>query len=159
MVANYQGAYYDALAAQAANPLASGPPASPFTVSGCSPGGTPISPYPYNDAALMNFFRPGGLNPSIIGAYASVGDPTGCIPQAIATTMVQPQASTLPAVRKRTSAAAFPSATWTPITPTAAPSITASAPTSANASADTTSSSLPIPGRTPSTTPPICNRP
>ncbi len=31
----------------------------------------------------MNFFRPGGLNPSIIGAYASVGDPLGCIPQAI----------------------------------------------------------------------------
>ena len=90
MVANYQGAYYDALAAQAANPLAPGPPASPFTVSGCSPGGTPISPYPYNDAALMNFFRPGGLNPSIIGAYASVGDPTGCIPQAIATTMATP---------------------------------------------------------------------
>jgi hypothetical protein len=90
MVANYQGAYYDALAAQAANPLAPGPPASPFTVSGCSSGRTPTSPYPYNDAALMNFFRPGGLNPSIIGAYASVGDPTGCIPQAIATTMATP---------------------------------------------------------------------
>ena len=26
--------------------------------------------------------RPGGLNPSIIGAYASVGDPLGCIAQA-----------------------------------------------------------------------------
>jgi hypothetical protein len=32
----------------------------------------------------MNFFRPGGLNPSIIGAYASIGDPLGCIPQAVA---------------------------------------------------------------------------
>ena len=30
----------------------------------------------------MNFFRPGGLNPSIIGAYASVGDPLGCIAKA-----------------------------------------------------------------------------
>jgi len=30
----------------------------------------------------MNFFRPGGLNPSIIGAYASIGDPLGCIAQA-----------------------------------------------------------------------------
>ncbi len=82
MVANYQAAYYDALALNPINPSL---PASPFTVSGCSAGGTATSPYPYNDAALMNFFRPGGLNPSIIGAYASVGDPTGCIPQAIAT--------------------------------------------------------------------------
>jgi hypothetical protein len=41
--------------------------ASPFTVSGCGPG--------YVDAALMNFFRPGGLNPSVaLGFYAS-GDP------------------------------------------------------------------------------------
>jgi hypothetical protein len=79
MVANYEGAYYDALASGGATP------ASPFTVSGCSPGGTATSPFPYVDASLMNFFRPGGLNPSIIGAYAAVGDPLGCIPQAIAT--------------------------------------------------------------------------
>jgi hypothetical protein len=79
MVANFEGAYYDALAAGGT------PPASPFTVSGCSPGGSATSPFPYNDAALMNFFRPGGLNPSIIGAYASVGDPFGCINQAVAT--------------------------------------------------------------------------
>lgn len=40
--------------------------ASPFTVSGCgvSPGGAP-----YVDASLMNFFRPGGLNPSIAAFY------------------------------------------------------------------------------------------
>jgi len=76
MVANFEAAYYDAL-------LSGGtPPASPFTVSGCNPGGTPTSPFPYTDASLMNFFRPGGLNPSIIGAYASIGDPLGCIPQA-----------------------------------------------------------------------------
>jgi hypothetical protein len=38
--------------------------ANPFTVSGCGPG--------YVDPALMNFFRPGGLNPSIAaGFYAS----------------------------------------------------------------------------------------
>jgi len=84
MVANYEAAYYDALAAGGT------PPASPFTVSGCSAGGTLTSPLPYNDAALMNFFRPGGLNPSIIGAYASVGDPAGCIPQAIATAQGTP---------------------------------------------------------------------
>jgi hypothetical protein len=61
---------------------------SPFTVVGeCNPVGGPFGPKPFVDASLMNFFRPGGLNPSIIGAYASVGDPLGCIAQAAA--MVQ----------------------------------------------------------------------
>jgi len=61
---------------------------SPFTVVGkCNPAGGPFGPKPFVDASLMNFFRPGGLNPSIIGAYASVGDPLGCITQAAA--MVQ----------------------------------------------------------------------
>jgi predicted heme/steroid binding protein len=79
MTANYEAAYYDALASGGT------PPASPFTVSGCSPGGSPTSPYPYVDASLMNFFRPGGLNPSIIGAYASQGAPgLACIGQAVA---------------------------------------------------------------------------
>ena len=78
MVSNFQAAYYDALAAGAATP------ASPFTVSGCSAGGTPTSPYPYVDASMMNFFRPGGLNPAITGAYAAVGDPLGCISKAVA---------------------------------------------------------------------------
>jgi len=76
MVANFEGAYYDALLAGKA------PPASPFTVSGCNQAGGLFGPYPYVDASLMNFFRPGGLNPSIIGAYGSVGDPLGCISQA-----------------------------------------------------------------------------
>jgi hypothetical protein len=79
MVANFNAAIVDATAGS--QPL----PASPFTVSGCSPGGAPTSPLPYVDASLMNFFRPGGLNPSIIGAYGSVGDPLGCIAQAAAT--------------------------------------------------------------------------
>jgi hypothetical protein len=78
MVANFEAAYYDAALSGHATP------ASPFTVSGCNPGGTATTPYPYVDASLMNFFRPGGLNPSIIGAYASVGDPLGCIAQAVA---------------------------------------------------------------------------
>ncbi len=78
MTANYEAAYYDALASGGT------PPASPFTVNGCNPGGTPTSPLPYVDASLMNFFRSGGLNPSIIGAYASAGDPLGCIAQAVA---------------------------------------------------------------------------
>ena len=81
MVANFRAAYYDAVAAN--NPLAP-PPSSPFTVSGCSPGGSPTSPFPYVDASLMNFFRPGGLNPSIIGAYGAIGDPLHCINQAVA---------------------------------------------------------------------------
>ena len=77
MVANFEGAYYDAK-------LAGGtPPASPFTVSGCNPAGGPAGPFPFVDASLMNFFRPGGLNPSIIGAYASLGAPgAACITQA-----------------------------------------------------------------------------
>jgi hypothetical protein len=84
MVANFESAYYDALILQAMNPSNPAPPASPFTVSGCNAGGvsSPLGPYPYVDASLMNFFRPGGLNPSIIGAYASIRDPLGCIPQA-----------------------------------------------------------------------------
>ncbi len=52
--------------------------ASPFTVSGCGPG--------YVDAALMNFFRPGGLNPSIaLGKYLT-GNPADalCVQQAAA---------------------------------------------------------------------------
>jgi hypothetical protein len=79
MTANFEAAYYDALASGGT------PPASPFTVSDCSMGGTATSPYPFVDASLMNFFRPGGLNPSIIGAYASILDPHHCIPQAVAT--------------------------------------------------------------------------
>ena len=78
MVANFQAAYYDALFLQQTNPLIK-TPASPFTVSGCNPAGGPGGPYAYNDPALMNFFRPGGLNPSI-----AVAEP-GCVPQAVAT--------------------------------------------------------------------------
>ena len=76
LVSNFQAAYYDALASGQPTP------SSPFTVSGCNAGGTAASPFPYVDPAMMNFFRPGGMNPSITGAYASVGDPLGCIAQA-----------------------------------------------------------------------------
>ena len=77
MVSNFNAALVDATAS--GSPL----PASPFTVSGCSPGGSPTSPLPFVDASLMNFFRPGGLNPSIIGAYSSLGAPgLACITQA-----------------------------------------------------------------------------
>jgi hypothetical protein len=80
MVSNFNAALVDA--SVAGQPL----PASPFTVSGCSPGGLPTSPLPFVDASLMNFFRPGGLNPSIIGAYASLPGGAGvpCIQQAAA---------------------------------------------------------------------------
>jgi len=84
MVANFQGAYYDALAS------GNTPPASPFTVSLCSPGGTATSPFPYVDASLMNFFRPGGLNPSIAAGYYASGDPLGCVAQAMATLSTLP---------------------------------------------------------------------
>jgi Carboxypeptidase regulatory-like domain/TonB dependent receptor len=77
MVKNFNAALVDATLS--GQPL----PSSPFTVGGCSLGGAPTSPLPYIDASLMNFFRPGGLNPSIIGAYA-FADPA-CIGQAAAT--------------------------------------------------------------------------
>jgi hypothetical protein len=59
---------------------------SPFTVVGeCNPAGGPFGPVPFVDASLMNFFRPGGINPSIAGGYLAVGDPLGCVAQAMAT--------------------------------------------------------------------------
>jgi hypothetical protein len=58
---------------------------SPFTVVGeCNPAGGPFGPYPFVDASLMNFFRRGGINPSIAGGYLGVGDPLGCVAQATA---------------------------------------------------------------------------
>jgi hypothetical protein len=52
-------------------------PASPFTVSGC--GATPAG-VPYVDASLMNFFRPGGLNPSIAAFYQNfIPGGAGCV--------------------------------------------------------------------------------
>jgi len=55
---------------------AGGTASSPFTVSGCGPG--------YVDASLMNFFRPGGLNPSIAAAFYLSGNPAliNCVGQA-----------------------------------------------------------------------------
>jgi hypothetical protein len=57
------------LAAAKAGQVAS----SPFTVSGCGPG--------YVDASLTNFFRPGGLNPSIATAFYLNGQ-GACVAQA-----------------------------------------------------------------------------
>ncbi len=75
LTANFMAAYYDALASGQT------PPSSPFTVSGCNAGGTMTSPFAYVDPALMNFFRPGGLNPSIaLGLYLSGG--ANCVAQA-----------------------------------------------------------------------------
>ncbi len=60
----------------AANYFAAGGGSSPFTVSGCGPG--------FVDASLVNFFRPGGLNPSIAAAFYASGDPAkiACVGQA-----------------------------------------------------------------------------
>jgi hypothetical protein len=81
MVGNFNSAIADASLLQ--NPAVLPIPASPFTVSGCNPAGGPLGPLPFVDASLMNFFRPGGLNPSIIGAYASLGAPgAACIKEA-----------------------------------------------------------------------------
>jgi hypothetical protein len=77
LTANFEAAYYDAVLAGQA------PPASPFTVT-CNPAGG--APFPYVDAALMNFFRPGGLNPSIAAGYNLSGATAPCVTQA--TTLV-----------------------------------------------------------------------
>ena len=60
--------------------------ASPFTVSGCgvSPGGTP-----WVDSSLMNFFRPGGLNPSIAAFYLSPAVPGGAACVGLAQSILQ----------------------------------------------------------------------
>jgi hypothetical protein len=74
MVSNFNAALVDATVAGQPTP------ASPFTVSGCSPGGSPTSPLPYVDASLMNFFRPGGINPSIAAFYNGfVPGGAGCV--------------------------------------------------------------------------------
>jgi hypothetical protein len=81
MVSNFNAALVDASVGGGTLP------ASPFTVSGCSPGGSATSPLPYVDASLMNFFRPGGLNPSIAAFYNGfVPGGAGCV--AIAQGMV-----------------------------------------------------------------------
>jgi hypothetical protein len=77
LTGNFESAYYDAKLA--GNPV----PASPFTVSGCNPPGNPLAPFPYVDASLTNFFRPGGLNPSIAAGMYLAGQ-GNCVTQAIA---------------------------------------------------------------------------
>ncbi len=72
LTANFMSAYYDAkLAGQPT-------PASPFTVRGCN---GPADPFPYVDPAVMNFFRPGGLNPSVAAGFYLTGQ-GGCVAQA-----------------------------------------------------------------------------
>ncbi len=67
MAANFLQAYqYDV-----ANHLT--PPTSPFTVPCTFNGTTPVAV----DSSLMNFFRPGGLNPSIAGAMLAFGGAPG----------------------------------------------------------------------------------
>jgi len=66
--------------------------ASPFTVSGCNPPNGPLGTQPYVDASLMNFFRPGGINPSIAAFYSNfIAGGGGCV--ALAQGMEQTLAS------------------------------------------------------------------
>jgi hypothetical protein len=72
------------------NYIASGATAaSPFTVTGCS---LPGAPAPWVDSSLVNFFRPGGLNPSIAGAYLSQGA-SGAYCVGVAQSIIQSLAS------------------------------------------------------------------
>jgi hypothetical protein len=75
LTGNFEAAYYDAVG------QGQTPPASPFIVSGCNPPGNPLAPFPYVDAALTNFFRPGGLNPSI-AAGDNLSGAGACVTQA-----------------------------------------------------------------------------
>jgi hypothetical protein len=82
MTANFFAASKDAVL----NPVPGrSAPASPFTVSGCN---LPTDPIPYVDPSLVNFFRPGGLNPSIAaGFYLSGNAPCVAQAQALLTTL------------------------------------------------------------------------
>jgi Carboxypeptidase regulatory-like domain len=84
MVANFEAELYDVAVINNAAILPAA--ASPFTVSGCNPGGGPLNLQPFIDASLMNFFRPGGLNPSIAAFYNNfVPGAAGCVLLAQAT--------------------------------------------------------------------------
>jgi hypothetical protein len=72
MTANFLAASFDAKTV--GRPL----PASPFTVSGCNQAGDPL---PYVDPSLTNFFRPGGLNPSVAAGFYLSGQ-GACVAQA-----------------------------------------------------------------------------
>jgi hypothetical protein len=75
MTANFEAASYDATHNVIPGRSA---PASPFSVSGCNLPGDPL---PYVDPSLTNFFRPGGLNPSIVPAFYLSGQ-ANCVAQA-----------------------------------------------------------------------------
>ena len=78
MTANFEAASFDAMQNVVPGRTA---PASPFTVSGCN---LPSDPLPYVDPALMNFFRPGGLNPSVAAGFYASGNSIkiACVGQA-----------------------------------------------------------------------------
>ena len=84
----------------------------------------------------MNFFRPGGLNPSIAARCGSTGEVRACcIAQADESSLARLSGFNANCDPTHLRRIAFPSATWTPTTPTAARSITASPPTCASVSA------------------------
>jgi hypothetical protein len=84
MTANFFAASFDATNAGQT------PPSSPFTVSGCNPTGAPL---PYVDPSLVNYFRPGGLNPSIAAAFY-IGGNAACVAQAQALLATLPHFNT-----------------------------------------------------------------
>ena len=73
LVTNFLAAYQDALLANKT------PPSSPLAVSGCNPPG---APFPYVDATLVNFFRPGGTNPALVVGNYLTGN-AACVQQAL----------------------------------------------------------------------------
>ena len=77
---------------------------------------------PLVDASLMNFFRPGGLNPSIVGALLRQSERPLALHRAGDCDGLQPVRDSTPlAIPPTLHRTASPSATWTRTTPTAAP--------------------------------------
>ncbi|MBZ5599559.1 MAG: TonB-dependent receptor [Acidobacteriia bacterium] len=81
LVQNWQAALTDPTSNAAAGPLQVGAGAAPC---GVNPGGTP-----WVSAALMNFFRPSGLNPAIALALLNSGNPQAAACVGLAQSILQ----------------------------------------------------------------------
>ena len=72
LIENWQAAYSDPTSNAAAGPLSVGAGAAPCGVN-------PNTGVPWVSPALVNFFRPSGLNPSIANAYLAVPAAAPCV--------------------------------------------------------------------------------
>jgi hypothetical protein len=81
LTANWQAAFSDPTSAASSGPLQVGTGAAPCGIN-------PNNGLPWVSAALTNFFRPGGINPSIAGALLASGpQATACVTQVLPAVM------------------------------------------------------------------------